>query len=69
MASPLRPPHGAWVGATMNAVELVATRYRRIIFDADGTLFDFEHAERSALTRTLGDFGIRLPELLRVVDG
>lgn len=40
------------------------TAYSWIIFDADGTLFDFEHAERSALTRTLGFFGIRLtPEI------
>jgi len=38
--------------------------YSWIVFDADGTLFDFGHAERSALTRTLGFFGIRLtPEI------
>ena len=36
------------------------TPYTWIVFDADGTLFDFEHAEQSALARTLGRFGIRL---------
>ena len=39
-------------------------RYSWIVFDADGTLFDFEHAERTALERTLGSFGVGLsPEL------
>ncbi len=36
------------------------TAYTWIVFDADGTLFDFEHAEQSALARALGRFGIRL---------
>lgn len=40
--------------------------YRWIVFDADGTLFDFEHAERAALARTCGEFGLSLsPEMLR----
>ena len=45
------------------------TAYTWIVFDADGTLFDFEHAEQSALARTLGHFGIRLtPEIHLVYD-
>ncbi len=40
------------------------SRYRWIVFDADGTLFDFGHAEGAALARTLEAFGIRLtPDL------
>ncbi len=38
--------------------------YSWVIFDADGTLFDFERAERSALERTLGSFEVGLsPEI------
>jgi len=40
----------------------VTSRLSWIVFDADGTLFDFEHAERSALSRTLGFFGILLTQ-------
>jgi 2-haloacid dehalogenase len=36
------------------------SRYSWIVFDADGTLFDFEHAERAALQRTLRSFGVEL---------
>lgn len=32
-------------------------RYRWVLFDADGTLFDYDRAEASALRRTLGEFG------------
>jgi YjjG family noncanonical pyrimidine nucleotidase len=38
--------------------------YRWIIFDADGTLYDFEAAERIALERTLGFFELEVtPEI------
>ena len=37
-----------------------APRYRWIVFDADGTLFDFERAEQIALARTCRDFGLTL---------
>ena len=43
----------------MNRV-LATRRYRWIVFDADGTLFDFEHAEEVALVRTCRDFGLTL---------
>lgn len=33
-------------------------RYRWIVFDADGTLFDYDHAELSALTRTFELYGV-----------
>ena len=32
--------------------------FRYILFDADGTLFDYEHAELGAFTKTLHDFNI-----------
>jgi 2-haloacid dehalogenase len=32
--------------------------YRWLLFDADGTLFDFERAETSALARTFAQFGL-----------
>ncbi len=35
-----------------------SSRYSWIIFDADNTLFDFDRAERGALERTLGRFGM-----------
>ena len=38
----------------------MAPRYRWIVFDADGTLFDFEHAEEVALEHTFRDFGLTL---------
>jgi len=31
--------------------------YTWVLFDADGTLFDFEKAEIEALERTLAEFG------------
>jgi 2-haloacid dehalogenase len=34
------------------------SRYRWIVFDADGTLFDYDRAERSALARTCGQHGL-----------
>ncbi len=43
----------------MNRV-LATRRYRWIVFDADGTLFDFEHAEEAALEQTFQDFGLTL---------
>jgi 2-haloacid dehalogenase len=33
-------------------------RYRWLLFDADGTLFDFERAETSALASTFAQFGL-----------
>ena len=39
-------------------------RYRWLLFDADGTLFDFERAETSALARTFAQFDLPLaPDL------
>ena len=32
--------------------------YRWLLFDADGTLFDYEAAEHQALTATLADYGL-----------
>jgi YjjG family noncanonical pyrimidine nucleotidase len=32
-------------------------KYEWIIFDADGTLFDYDHAEKSAIKRTFNHFG------------
>ncbi len=42
-------------------------KYDLMIFDADGTLFDFKHSERNAFESTLQRFGIsqKLPELHR----
>ncbi len=40
-------------------------RYRWIVFDADGTLFDFEHAEQSALVRTFGEYGLYFDDSIR----
>jgi len=41
-----------------------STVYSWIIFDADGTLFDFERAEWSAFNRTMNDFGVDVsPEI------
>jgi len=37
-------------------------KYSWIIFDADGTLFDYDAAERSALTNTFLDFSIQISE-------
>ena len=34
------------------------SRYSWIVFDADGTLFDYDRAERSALARTCGQHGL-----------
>ena len=42
----------------------MTTRYRWLLFDADGTLFDFERAETSALARTFAQFDLPLaPDL------
>jgi YjjG family noncanonical pyrimidine nucleotidase len=35
-----------------------APRYRWLLFDADGTLFDYDRAERTALERTLARIGV-----------
>jgi 2-haloacid dehalogenase len=32
--------------------------YKWLLFDADGTLFDFDRAEASALRKTMGQFGV-----------
>ncbi len=32
-------------------------RYKWVLFDADGTLFDYDKAEATALRKTLGEFG------------
>jgi len=41
------------------------TTYSWALFDADGTLFDYEAAERQALSATLGQFGLPFgPEVL-----
>jgi putative hydrolase of the HAD superfamily len=34
--------------------------YRWLLFDADGTLFDYDRAERAALEQTLGQIGVSL---------
>lgn len=40
------------------------------LFDADGTLFDFERAELAALERTLAQFGTEpRPEYLAIYRG
>ena len=42
----------------------MSTPYRWLLFDADGTLFDFERAETSALARTFAQFDLPLaPDL------
>lgn len=38
------------------------TPYTWIIFDADGTLFDFQHAEALALEKTPDQLGLQVPE-------
>jgi 2-haloacid dehalogenase len=35
-----------------------APRYRWLLFDADGTLFDYDRAERAALEQSLGQIGV-----------
>jgi 2-haloacid dehalogenase len=35
-----------------------AQRYRWLLFDADGTLFDYDRAERAALAQALGQIGV-----------
>ena len=39
---------------------LPAPRYQWLLFDADGTLFDYERAERVALEQALGTIGVSL---------
>lgn len=36
----------------------IPSRFRTLLLDADGTLFDFDRSERDALTEALGRFGI-----------
>ena len=47
--------------------------YRWILFDADGTLFDYESAERAALERVWSDLGLEPPDglldLYRRING
>jgi 2-haloacid dehalogenase len=47
-------------GATKTAVEspVPTPRYRWLLFDADGTLFDYDRAERTALERALAQIGV-----------
>jgi YjjG family noncanonical pyrimidine nucleotidase len=35
-----------------------APRYRWLLFDADGTLFDYDRAERAAIEQALGEIGV-----------
>jgi 2-haloacid dehalogenase len=43
----------------MNCQSLVTSpRYRWLLFDADGTLFDYDRAERTALEQALGQIGV-----------
>ena len=35
-----------------------APRYRWLLFDADGTLFDYDRAERVAIEQALGRIGV-----------
>jgi len=45
------------------------TKYRWLLFDADGTLFDYDKAEAVALERTFGQMGHpRKEEVLMVGD-
>lgn len=39
-----------------------SSRYRTLLLDADGTLFDFDRSERDALTEALGRFGIAVDD-------
>lgn len=47
--------------------------YEWILFDADGTLFDYDRAEASALARTFEEFGLPFPaeaaETYRAING
>jgi 2-haloacid dehalogenase len=47
-------------------------RYKWVLFDADGTLFDYDRAEATALRRTLGEFGCsykaRYAEIYRQIN-
>jgi 2-haloacid dehalogenase len=47
-------------------------RYNWVLFDADGTLFDYDKAEATALRRTLGEFGCsykaRYAEIYRQIN-
>ncbi len=40
-------------------------RYRCVLFDADGTLFDYDRGERAALTEALSSVGIEADETAR----
>ncbi len=42
-------------------------RYRWLLFDADGTLFDYDRAEAEALERTLGEVGSALAPDTRAI--
>ena len=41
------------------AVRPSMQRYRWLLFDADGTLFDYERAEASALSSAFAQIGVR----------
>ena len=43
--------------------------YKWLLFDADGTLFDFERAETSALARTFAQFDLPLARISRTLTG
>ena len=53
-------------GADLEGAQAVS-RYRWIVFDADGTLFDFDAAERVALARTLRTSGVEPAPDVRAV--
>ncbi|RME45669.1 MAG: noncanonical pyrimidine nucleotidase, YjjG family [Chloroflexi bacterium] len=40
----------------------MAAKYTWLLFDADGTVFDFDKAEATALARTLAEFGVEATE-------
>jgi YjjG family noncanonical pyrimidine nucleotidase len=51
-------------GEEINTVRPATPSYRWIVFDADGTLYDFNAAETTALNQTFGAFGLEVtPEI------
>jgi 2-haloacid dehalogenase len=48
------------VSKPSSGARMSAPRYRWLLFDADGTLFDYDRAERTALEQALAQIGISL---------
>jgi len=46
------------VAKAPSSLGVAATRYRWLLFDADGTLFDYDRAERAALEQALVGIGV-----------